>query len=247
MPGEAWNSMLNHVVDSHLRRGESLIKIKRDQEFTRIMFALGVISSERLRDIDNIDTYSASARTAAKPELSTGTSRPETEQPAKVVDEPMAKPPRPKYEAGEYRSLIGGSRVVLSDTRIRDNKWEYLARFGAGMQLWEPESALELERFPGGGKTGPVEPEVPAIILHVITPSKVAQLYTFNDLPLSTTVQGIKARLRAIIPEHPDLQTQRLIYKRRVLVNSEVLENILDSLTVCYRPLTSYNELTNNT
>jgi hypothetical protein len=93
----------------------------------------------------------------------------------------------------------------------------------------------------------PVVPEVPAIILHVISPSsQVVQRYTFNDLPLSTTVWEMKARLSATVPGQPDPQTQRLIYKGRVLVNSEVLKNIVDPLAVCCRPLASYDGLTNN-
>jgi hypothetical protein len=85
-------------------------------------------------------------------------------------------------------------------------------------------------------EAAPVIPEDPAIILHVISPStQVAQRYTFKDLPLSTTVWEMKARLSATVPGQPDPQSQRLIYKGRVLVNSEVLENIVDPLAVCYR------------
>ncbi|KAK2751011.1 hypothetical protein FQN57_000086 [Myotisia sp. PD_48] len=69
-----------------------------------------------------------------------------------------------------------------------------------------------------------------AIVLHVLSPSFDAQTrITFDDLPLSTTIYEIKARITLALLSKPPPETQRLIYRGKPLSNNdEVLGKIVD-------------------
>ncbi|KAL1953230.1 hypothetical protein VTO42DRAFT_3372 [Malbranchea cinnamomea] len=66
--------------------------------------------------------------------------------------------------------------------------------------------------------------------LQILSPSlDTPQRFTLNGLPLSTKVSEVKARITLAVPSRPDPETQRLIYKGRVLSNNdEILSNIVD-------------------
>ncbi|KAL2006576.1 hypothetical protein VTN00DRAFT_9244 [Thermoascus crustaceus] len=68
------------------------------------------------------------------------------------------------------------------------------------------------------------------MVLHVLSPSLDApNRLTFNDLPLTTTVAELKARISQSIPSRPSSDKQRLIYRGKPLVNdSAMLQNILE-------------------
>ncbi|RHZ59026.1 uncharacterized protein CDV56_105048 [Aspergillus thermomutatus] len=66
-----------------------------------------------------------------------------------------------------------------------------------------------------------------SITLHVLCPS-LPDRFTFDDLPLSTTVAGLKARLTESIPGRPAPSNQRLIWRGRALVDDAMtLESVL--------------------
>ncbi|PKX93754.1 uncharacterized protein P174DRAFT_441000 [Aspergillus novofumigatus IBT 16806] len=66
-----------------------------------------------------------------------------------------------------------------------------------------------------------------SITLHVLCPS-LPNRFTFDDLPLSTTVAGLKARLTESIPSRPAPSNQRLIWRGRALSDDAMtLESVL--------------------
>ncbi|GFF23094.1 hypothetical protein IFM46972_00548 [Aspergillus udagawae] len=66
-----------------------------------------------------------------------------------------------------------------------------------------------------------------SITLHVLCPS-LPNRFTFDDLPLSTTVAGLKARLTESIPSRPAPSNQRLIWRGRALLDDAMtLESVL--------------------
>ncbi|EAW07257.1 uncharacterized protein ACLA_019620 [Aspergillus clavatus NRRL 1] len=61
------------------------------------------------------------------------------------------------------------------------------------------------------------------VTLHVLCPSlESTNRFTYNDLPLSTTVGALKARLTDSIPGRPPPHTQRLIFRGRALLDDAV-------------------------
>ncbi|GFF89223.1 hypothetical protein IFM60648_08655 [Aspergillus lentulus] len=75
--------------------------------------------------------------------------------------------------------------------------------------------------------SAPLETVPPSITLHVLCPS-LPNRFTFDDLPLSTTVAGLKARLTESIPSRPAPSTQRLIWRGRALLDDAMtLESVL--------------------
>jgi hypothetical protein len=100
-PGEAWKALLDHVIHSHLQHGESLVNVKPDLEFTRILFNLGVIPSEQLRDIQLPNSSSKDARP-----------RGQVQSPSEqyYCSSRSARKPRPKPSQPYYSPWrIGGS------------------------------------------------------------------------------------------------------------------------------------------
>jgi hypothetical protein len=105
-------------------------------------------------------------------EVSTGTGRPEMEQPAKMNDdEPSVQTPRPKYELGYYYYQPTGQErrlLILEQRRLGHNGWEYLVTLAHRRYVsagWLPESELvSLVRVVGSGGPRPVwhsqEPEL---------------------------------------------------------------------------------------
>ncbi|GIK04851.1 hypothetical protein Aspvir_008948 [Aspergillus viridinutans] len=66
-----------------------------------------------------------------------------------------------------------------------------------------------------------------SITLHVLCPA-LHNRFTFDDLPLSTTVAGLKARLTESIPSRPAPSNQRLIWRGRALLDDAMtLESVL--------------------
>ncbi|EAW22278.1 uncharacterized protein NFIA_009580 [Aspergillus fischeri NRRL 181] len=75
--------------------------------------------------------------------------------------------------------------------------------------------------------SAPLETVPRSITLHVLCPS-LPNRFTFNDLPLSTTVAGLKARLTESIPSRPAPSNQRLIWRGRALLDDAMtLESVL--------------------
>ncbi|KAF7169773.1 hypothetical protein CNMCM5623_002402 [Aspergillus felis] len=76
-------------------------------------------------------------------------------------------------------------------------------------------------------QTAALETVPRSITLHVLCPS-LPNRFTFDDLPLSTTVAGLKARLTESIPSRPAPSHQRLIWRGRALLDDAMtLENVL--------------------
>ncbi|KAH1487448.1 hypothetical protein LV164_006704 [Aspergillus fumigatus] len=76
--------------------------------------------------------------------------------------------------------------------------------------------------------SAPLETVPRSITLHVLCPS-LPNRFTFDDLPLSTTVAGLKARLTESIPSRPAPSNQRLIWRGRALLDDAMtLESVLD-------------------
>ncbi|KAH3079745.1 hypothetical protein KXW28_004119 [Aspergillus fumigatus] len=75
--------------------------------------------------------------------------------------------------------------------------------------------------------SAPFETVPRSITLHVLCPS-LPNRFTFDDLPLSTTVAGLKARLTESIPSRPAPSNQRLIWRGRALLDDAMtLESVL--------------------
>ncbi|KAK2850692.1 hypothetical protein FQN49_005416, partial [Arthroderma sp. PD_2] len=76
----------------------------------------------------------------------------------------------------------------------------------------------------------PAEADAQPIVLHVVSPSFDAQRrITFNDLPLSTTISEVKAKITKELPSRPPPENQRLIYRGKPLSdNNEVLSRIIE-------------------
>lgn len=89
------------------------------------------------------------------------------------------------------------------------------------------------ENQPGTGSTGDQ-----TVLLSILSQSPdTPQRFTFDNLPLSTKVSEIKARITLAVPSRPDPENQRLLYRGKVLANSgEELQNIVDHSTVCLAP-----------
>ncbi|KKK13177.1 hypothetical protein ARAM_006773 [Aspergillus rambellii] len=69
-----------------------------------------------------------------------------------------------------------------------------------------------------------------SLVLHVLCPSiPQPNRFTLRDLPLSTTVGNLKARLSQSIPTRPPPESQRLFYLGKPLVNDDLtLQAVLD-------------------
>jgi hypothetical protein len=81
--------------------------------------------------------------------------------------------------------------------------------------------------------SAPLEAVPRSITLHVLCPS-LPNRFTFDDLPLSTTVAGLKARLTESIPSRPAPSNQRLIWRGRALLDDAMtLESVLGPTDVC--------------
>lgn len=76
--------------------------------------------------------------------------------------------------------------------------------------------------------------------LKVISPSPdIPQDLHFDSLPISTTVQQLKEKIRDAVPSHPPVERQRLIYQGRPRANpSETMVDIFGAqavhLSVCH-------------
>lgn len=86
---------------------------------------------------------------------------------------------------------------------------------------------MESDRIQLDGEPGV---QVDNVDLQILSPSlESPQRFALANLPLSTKISEVKARITLAIPNCPDPETQRLIYKGRVLANNdEVLRNIID-------------------
>ena len=97
-------------------------------------------------------------------------------------------------------------------------------------------STMDSDSIPLSGEPGaqPASSTEDAVDLQILSPSlESPQRFTLNDLPLATKVSEVKARITLAIPSRPDPETQRLIYKGRVLSNNdELLRNIIDQPAV---------------
>ncbi|KAM5436279.1 hypothetical protein MferCBS31731_005972 [Microsporum ferrugineum] len=85
--------------------------------------------------------------------------------------------------------------------------------------------------IPGlGSKSHPADVDGQPIVLHVVSPSFDAQRrITFNDLPLSTTISEVKAKITQELPSRPPPESQRLIYRGKPLSdNNQVLKHIVE-------------------
>ncbi|KAM3070230.1 hypothetical protein ACMFMG_010067 [Clarireedia jacksonii] len=68
------------------------------------------------------------------------------------------------------------------------------------------------------------QPTTATFTLSIVSPStEVASPLTFSDLLVSTTVQGLKAKIRDIVPSKPDDSSQRLIHRGRMLADSQTM------------------------
>lgn len=78
-----------------------------------------------------------------------------------------------------------------------------------------------------------------AVTIHILCPSLPAPgRFTLNDVPLETTVGGLRARITQTLPSQPAPSTQRLIYRGRPLTNnSQTMSEILGSTEVSFQPL----------
>lgn len=81
--------------------------------------------------------------------------------------------------------------------------------------------------------TAALESPPRSITLHVLCPS-LHDRFTFDNLPISTTVAGLKARLTESIPGSPAASNQRLIWRGRALLDDAMtLESVLGPIEVC--------------
>ncbi|PQE16078.1 ubiquitin family protein [Rutstroemia sp. NJR-2017a WRK4] len=68
------------------------------------------------------------------------------------------------------------------------------------------------------------QPATATFTLSIVSPStEVASPLTFSNLLVSTTVQGLKAKIRDVVPSKPDDSSQRLIHRGRMLADSQTM------------------------
>lgn len=79
------------------------------------------------------------------------------------------------------------------------------------------------------------DPDAENIVLHVISPSfQPPSRVTLNNIPLTTTVSEVKARITLSLASRPPPETQRLIYRGKPLSdNNETLSKIVEPSDVC--------------
>lgn len=72
------------------------------------------------------------------------------------------------------------------------------------------------------------------IVLHILCPSfPPPSRFTINNVPLSTTVAALKARISDSISSRPSPESQRLIYRGKPLSdNNAILRDILEPVDV---------------
>lgn len=92
-------------------------------------------------------------------------------------------------------------------------------------------------------------PEVSSFTLVVVSPSVgVPGPLTFSQLPITTSVRELKAKLRNTLPSKPADESQRLIHRGRMLArDTETMVEIFGRETVCiyalvYRFYTDMND-----
>lgn len=102
--------------------------------------------------------------------------------------------------------------------------------------------ALNTDRTGAGGPSDPSFPTdaSPTIILHILSPSLEApNRITLNHLPLTTKIGELKNHIHHAVASQPRPETQRLIYRGKVLVNDgETLQNIVEPPDVSGSPYT---------
>lgn len=77
------------------------------------------------------------------------------------------------------------------------------------------------------------QPAPATFTLSIVSPStEVASPLMFSDLLVSTTVQGLKARIRDIVPSKPDDSSQRLIHRGRMLADSQTMLQVFGQESV---------------
>lgn len=95
--------------------------------------------------------------------------------------------------------------------------------------------------MPGlGSGPDPADGHDQPIVLHILSPSfDSRRRITFNNLPLSTTVLEVKAKITEELSTRPPPESQRLIYRGRCLSdNTQVLRRIVEPSDVRLLPPT---------
>ena len=90
----------------------------------------------------------------------------------------------------------------------------------------------------GGQGPGNEEQDNTALInLHILSPStEISSPLIFPDLSAHTTIKSLKDRIRDVLPTKPVPECQRLIYRGRMLANSdEILGNIFGREAVSFQ------------
>src|SRR5438876_8468207 len=90
----------------------------------------------------------------------------------------------------------------------------------------------------GGQGSGDDEGDKSTLInLQILSPStEISSPLIFPDLSAHTTIKSLKDRIRDVLPTKPAPECQRLIYRGRMLANSdEILGNILGREAVSFQ------------
>ena len=89
---------------------------------------------------------------------------------------------------------------------------------------------------PAEGSSAEQTPAPRTILLHVLSVSTgIPDKLTFPGLPVSTTIGGLKARIRDAVVTKPPAGRQRLIYRGKALGQQDMtLETLFGSETVRY-------------
>lgn len=78
-------------------------------------------------------------------------------------------------------------------------------------------------------------PEPLSFTLQIVSPSVgVSMPLVFSQLPATTSIKELKAKIRDVLPSQPSDENQRLIHRGRMLANeAETMTDIFGRDTVC--------------